>query len=1237
MIVPINATSELEHLLQLNILLSKVKDKKDLLEIINGHLKKFFSFNYSSAMKINADRETFEVFLLDPASMAYKHPNYKAITTSPMPMEDGIFNRVLDSGGPVIIDIETEYVKGPGNTPRYIMMHFESGIKELLAAPLVNEKEAFGMIVFYGDKKGKFKDIDKELISGIVGLVAIAASNVLANEEIASRDRERDILLSLSSKMAKIRDKEELLSLINTKMKELFYFTHCSISKVCEDRQTFTVFLTDPGSPSRGHQSFNKMIATRFPVDDGIFEHFLKTEFPIINSVEEVISRDKYPLYSQIHYQSGLREAVSIPLHDENDIWGVLHFYSDRVKTFAPEQFHTFTSVANQVAVAVLNIIANEDIRKREEEKSGLLMVAEEISKVRDKNDLLKFITGKLKPFLYFATGSVISFSEDHRSFQFYLTDSSLRSIMFRSGQSKLVHALPPVGEGIFNEMLRTGEPAVLSLKELETSGTLPEFVSALLESGQTEAVVAPLYRESLIWGALLLTAEVEGSFSRDYQRLLSSVASQVSVAVSNILANADISLRKQEKENLLKVSHELGTIRQFHDLLRLLNTRLKHLFYFSDCMVSVLQDEGESFKCYSFEHLELERAGTSEVAATVIPANELFFVKLIEGPAQVIIDAGNHIRQIAQLVGLSNGGVERISIRLYNEKGFFGVLSFLSDVKNCFNEENLSMVTGVGSQVAIALSNILAHDEVRQREMEKSHLLSFSLDIAAVRNKAGLAKVIRQYLEKLCGIRNYTISVINDDKQTHRYFIFDYSSKVEALPEFEVIRNTNFSVTGGLLETVLTANRPTYFDMKKMVEDGTIHYQTGKFWLDNGLTEMLGVPLRVGDNNIGVLWLDTAKQNNRLLMGFAAQVAVAVSNTIATEKVERQINEINNYKSRLEEENLYLQEEIVGSHSSDIIGNGQEMRKVYHLISQVAPTTSTVLVLGETGTGKELIARAIHNSSLRKEKLMVKVNCAALPANLIESELFGHEKGSFTGATERRIGKFELANKSTLFLDEVGELPLDLQAKLLRVLQEKEIERLGGRETLKVDVRIIAATNRNLQREVDAGRFRSDLFYRLNVVPVTLPALRERKEDIPVLVSHFIARFAKNAGKKISNISHKVLEHLMSYNWPGNVRELEHLIERSVLLTNGTTIREMHLPVKEKPERISQNVDEFRIKTINENERDHILMVLQRCGGKVSGPGGAAELLGVPHSTLTSKMSKLGIKKAHVFLDKDE
>ena len=324
------------------------------------------------------------------------------------------------------------------------------------------------------------------------------------------------------------------------------------------------------------------------------------------------------------------------------------------------------------------------------------------------------------------------------------------------------------------------------------------------------------------------------------------------------------------------------------------------------------------------------------------------------------------------------------------------------------------------------------------------------------------------------------------------------------------------------------------------------------------------------------------------------------------------------------------VHEANTSSQFAGVIGNSPALLTVMDLINQVAYSDTSVLILGESGTGKEKIAHSIHELSQRKGKPFIKVNCAALPPTLIESELFGHEKGAFTGATDKRIGKFEQADKGTIFLDEIGEIPLELQVKLLRVLQEKEIERLGSRSTTKIDVRIIAATNRNLEKEVAEGRFRLDLYYRLNVFPILLPPLRDRKEDIPLLTAHFINHYNRKAGRKVTGVSQKVAQKFNDYHWPGNIRELEHLIERNILLARSTVIEDVSLPSLSL-KNTTEDDAEKRTKTIEENERDHIMEVLKKCNGKVWGPGAAAELLNIPPSTLKSKMKKLGIKKEYI------
>jgi formate hydrogenlyase transcriptional activator len=344
-----------------------------------------------------------------------------------------------------------------------------------------------------------------------------------------------------------------------------------------------------------------------------------------------------------------------------------------------------------------------------------------------------------------------------------------------------------------------------------------------------------------------------------------------------------------------------------------------------------------------------------------------------------------------------------------------------------------------------------------------------------------------------------------------------------------------------------------------------------------------------------------------------------------AEDKLRKALAEIERYKSQLEAESAYLREEIRFEHNfQEIIGASDALKTVMYKVRQIAPTDTTALILGETGTGKELIARAIHSAGTRRERPLVKVNCAALPANLIESELFGHERGAFTGAFAKQAGRFELADGGTLFLDEIGELPLELQAKLLRVLQDKEFERLGGSRTIKADVRLISATNRNLEQEVREGRFRQDLWYRINVFPITLPPLRQRKEDIPLLVSAFVVKLSKRLGKTIRKIPETVMDELQSYDWPGNIRELENVIERALISSDG--------PVLSLADRLTSrgpSADKTVPTSLESVERRHILSVLEQTHWRIEGKGGAATLMGLNPSTLRGRMRKLGIYRS--------
>jgi formate hydrogenlyase transcriptional activator len=405
--------------------------------------------------------------------------------------------------------------------------------------------------------------------------------------------------------------------------------------------------------------------------------------------------------------------------------------------------------------------------------------------------------------------------------------------------------------------------------------------------------------------------------------------------------------------------------------------------------------------------------------------------------------------------------------------------------------------------------------------------------------------------------------------------------------------------------------------------EDQDIYYLHRKHLFEKGEPDVCELRMVKQDGTSFWVRLDTTAAKDIDGTSVCRVVIINITEHKQLEEAENAISEIKRNKELLEIERGYLQEEIkLLFNHENIIGRSDGLKYVLYKVEQIAATDTNVVVLGETGTGKELVVRAIHSNSLRKKRTLVKVNCAALPPNLIESELFGHEKGSFTSSQARHFGRFEVANNATLFLDEIGELPMDLQAKLLRVVEDGEFERLGSTDTIKVDTRIIAATNRNLEEEVRNGRFREDLWYRINIFPITMPPLRDRMDDIPLLVDFYVKKISKRLGKTIEIIPKSVISTLQNYHWPGNVRELQNVLERAMLNSSGPTLQ-----LVDGLKKSSRDLTASK-KTLEEVERDYIVRILERTQWKVGGKNSASEILGLNRSTLRARMRKLDIKK---------
>lgn len=887
----------------------------------------------------------------------------------------------------------------------------------------------------------------------------------------------------------------------------------------------------------------------------------------------------------------------------------------------------------------IANVIASGTSATDDDEKSILLDLSNEIAAARNSEGLFLAVHSKLATF-FDIEGLTIVLNEPIVD-RYHLYG-------FEKGSS-----IPDQRELIFNETTLFDSRLNSMLKELTGTGAPLYYDTAAYADDQTDSSLFKSWDEKGWKNFAVVALKVSGenlgylilhmmpdAISSLRINLLQGICAQLSVGLSNINRIEEILRRKNEMELLLSINTGIASVRSAEELATFIKEKFKKFLGCSHTMIAVIDSDGETFSPFLLDESARAKAHPDVFKAhkSSYKTNDPILTesKLSASPVLFDLVALELLSEMPLYIKLNHDLQQKTLLvtRLAKGDDVFGYwLIYFSDQELITNEK-LQLIQSLSHQLCITVANIIANEEIESREVEKGRLLKFSNAIAPLRDKQLLSKVLKVQLYEIFGIRQYVIHVFNRETDEYRAFLFDSDILSGDVPDLNENLISTINYPKGLVELVSGSDGPILYEV---TEENIVLPADSQSLFKCPHNQRVGMLIKLGSDGNAVLTFihsDFIQVKNQevLLKSICSQISIAVSNILANDKVNQQLLEIDRYKQQLEEETIYLKEEIeVNQNYAEIIGESQVMQKTFRMVTQVAPSDSTVLILGETGTGKELIARAIHNNSPRKNKLMVKVNCAALPANLIESELFGHEKGSFTGATERRLGKFEIANNGTLFLDEIGEMPLELQVKLLRALQEKEIERVGGRGTIKVDVRIIAATNRDLEKEVDEGRFRSDLYYRLNIFPIELAALRDRKEDIPILATHFIHRYSKKTGRQITTLGNKALQDMVHYSWPGNIRELEHLIERSILLTTGPTLKHIHLPSNKTSNTVITSNGEISLKTIDENECEHILRILKYCQGRISGPGGAAEILGVPPSTLNSKIKRLGIKKEHL------
>ncbi len=669
--------------------------------------------------------------------------------------------------------------------------------------------------------------------------------------------------------------------------------------------------------------------------------------------------------------------------------------------------------------------------------------------------------------------------------------------------------------------------------------------------------------------------------------------------------------------EALLEVAESIAAHRQLSTLFADLSRCLESLVSFDFISLTLLDLKDRTFRLHI---LETRHPVTGTEARPVpfedspsgytLQTREPFYVR--------DIDAEERFPGVRQT--LRANGVESFCVLpLFTAQRDLGGLYFGSMRKDAYTPDDIQFMRQVVRQVAVAVDNALnfesarAYEEQLARERDRLRtLLEINNAVVSCLEIKPLFQAISTSLRRTFGLDYASLLLHDAGPGALRLHLLDFPGGSGAIQEGAVV-----PIEDTLAGYVFRTREGRLFSLEETL---AISRRTGELLGREGLRSLCCLPLVYRGDAMGVLNLGSRQENFfrpddlPFFTQAAGQIAIALENARSFERIE----ELN---ARLAEEKVYLEDEIrTDNRFEEIVGQSRELRAILKQVETVAPTDSTVLIYGETGTGKELLARAIHDLSSRRNGTFVKLNCAAIPTGLLESEMFGHEKGAFTGAIAQRIGRFELADRGTMFLDEVGEIPLELQTKLLRVLQEREFERLGSSRTIRTDARLVAATNRDLSAMVEERQFRADLYYRINVFPMTVPPLRDRREDIPLLVRYFVQQYARRMNRRITTIPAEAMQALTRYHWPGNIRELQNFIERAVILSPGPAL---HAPVRELKTVAHSSAT---VQTLAAAERDAIIRALREAGGRVGGDQGAAARLGMKRTTLQAKMRKLGI-----------
>ncbi|NVO32271.1 sigma 54-interacting transcriptional regulator [Hymenobacter lapidiphilus] len=1233
-------------LLSISQQLAGIRSRTELREELLANLKTVFGYDEVVLSLYSPDLATVEHLRGSATGQPMTVPD-KLVLTAGLPVAGGPHEVFQTYPTPRIVPLAVMAAQYPGHPGIRVMQRLR--LQESVIMPLRNGPQLLGQLEFHARQAGHFAPAQLPVFSALADQIAVVVANILANEEIIERERENSVLLSISEAISRISSRGELLRVIYEIIRPVLPFDNAGLFVFDDEKDELYEILNRHTSPDALQQQLDHALELGpWPLSASSPRSWWMQEHTVIRTFTEEAAIARHhtgdaQLTAGVAF--GLRHLIGGPLFSRGRRLGALCFNSGQEQPYAEKHFSLFKSISEQLSVAVANILAIEEIVAREREKSLLLSLSEDMATVRDRDDLFRVILTKIKPLVGFEDAVVSVYSPDFTAYKHFVTASP---------PERLAHPLYPDIVGQYLPV--AGNPDEYVLAQLRQHGLLRWDTEAMLTAYPTHFIGGFLRDNGLLHNVYLKLSwagELIGFLNFHFTHsaviqaahygLYRTIADQLAVAVANLLATEDIARRVHEKELELAVNNALVSSKDRESLCRALAGQMSQLVPFSFFVLCTWnpaeatnyqltlrrQPDGE------FTSVRREVLQLAPPELTQTERDELFaHPGVYAGPDYETLCARYPLYHfVREHFGLH----AQLRLSLRSRTGVHTSIVVSGTGAHDFQPADYDKLHHLVPQITLALDNLLAFENLDQQRREKAaqvavtnvltSALTFNELVPALARQ--LEALVRCDLVHLCllpprAVPDADVAVVRENGQ------FRPLTRAEVQPLLSAEALTSSCMQ---LQELAAVPRLYVGDELPAAIDAVplLRY----FYEQQAVRALLLLPLRVGGELVGGLLLGHrfayafTDRDRACLEAVAAQMALALGHRFA-------FAEIASLQQQLTQENSYLQDEIKTTHNfEEIIGTSPPMLAVFRQVSQVAGTDTTVCIGGETGTGKELVARALHNLSPRHDRLLVKVNCAALPAQLIESELFGHEKGAFTGAHDRRLGKFELADGGSIFLDEIGEMPLELQAKLLRVLQEKEIERLGGKGPIRTDVRIIAATNRDLAQEVQAGRFRQDLYFRLMVFPLVLPPLRERKEDLPALANHFLFQFARKMGKPHKGLAPAALRELMAHDWPGNIRELQHVLEQAVIVSTKPLLQLARSlrPATPAPPAAPEEAEAFRRQSLAELEGRHIVATLRYTNGRIRGAGGAAELLAIKATTLEARMKKLGIGKSHAVL----